>query len=154
MFKPIKFSLLIGALILLFAACNSSNAQKSNSTPTDIQSIIYTYSAGRTGQTRIEISPNWLKTEMVSVRFNDLDDIERKISQEEWSALVSSINLKTVEKTKNGSMEGYADKPEEVFEFVTKEATLKIENADQNSSEYKQLQKLKNLLYSLIKAKK
>ena len=154
MIKAIKISAVFAFASLLIGCCTRSQAQQNKNSDSDIQSVTYTYSAGRTGQAKIEILPNSLKTEMISVRFNDLNDVERALSSEEWKNLVTSINIKTVEKTPNGKMEGYMDKAEEVFEIATSTNIYRIENADSNAPEYKQLQKLKNLLYSYIKAKK
>lgn len=142
--KLLKITFILSAFSLFLLSCKSI-AQNMN-----IQSVSYTNTYGRGGATFITANKDSLESSSVGGRVTDFPNFKKKISQKDWESLISGIDLKVLEQTENGKRRGLYDGNDEIFRIITSEKEYEILNADKDSENYKQLEKLKTNLNNMV----
>lgn len=152
MFEKIKkFALLP---FLVFLTCSCSNTMQNNLPKnSDIISVSYSKTLGRAGFLKIVATKDSLISTKYGSAFNDIPEVKRKINTEDWTKIVSSINLEMVKKTKSGEGQGHYDGPDEIFEISTSDHNYSLMNIA-DSAQYKQLGNLRNLIKKIAASQK
>ena len=152
MFK--KNKILVGSILLSFAmiSCTSS-LQNNDSKNSNIQSVSYSKTLGRAGFLKILATKDSVISTKFGSAFNDVPAVKDKMSSEDWKKIVSAINVEDIEKIKNGEGRGYYDGPDEIFEIETTEKKYRLLNVA-DSTQYKQLENLKEVIKKIAASKK
>ena len=152
MVKNVKnFALLLLLTFVIFSC--SSPMQNNSSKSSGINSVIYSKTLGRADFLNIVATKDSLISTKFGSAFNDIPELKQKINSEDWSKIVSAIDLETVKKTKSGDGRGYYDGPDETFEIITSDKKYTLVNVA-DSTEYKQLGNLKDLIKKIAASQK
>lgn len=154
--KNLRILPLLMVVILGFTSCNS-NAQTSKKTPkstakttqSDVVSVSYKHTAGRGGFSNIVVTKDLVTSEAAGGMFSSYPKINRKTTTSEWNNLISSINVASLEKIKNGAPQGHYDGPDEFITVKTKTKEINILNASSP-----ELTAIKNQLNKMVGARK
>ena len=152
MFKKIKNFAFLTLLAFLVCSC-SSTLQNNSSKSSDIKSVSYSKTLGRAGFLNIVATKDSLISTKYGSAFNDIPEVKRKINPEDWTKIVSSINLEMVKKTRSGEGQGHYDGPDEIFEISTSDHNYSLMNVT-DSTQYKQLGNLKDLIKKIAASQK
>ena len=152
MFKKINNFILLTLLAIVVCSCTNT-MQNNVSKDSDINSVSYSKTLGRAGFLKIVATKDSLISTKFGSAFNDIPEVKRKINPEDWTKIVSSINLEMVKKTRSGEGQGHYDGPDEIFEISTSDHNYSLMNVA-DSAQYKQLGNLKDLIKKIAASQK
>lgn len=144
--KIFKFAFAISTVALLVFSCKST-AQISK-----IKSVSYINTYGRGGSTSVTATKDTLTAEGAGGRVPNFPNFKKKIDPKVWNKIISGLDIPTLEQTKNGARRGVFDGNDEIFTIITTDKEYEIINASGDAAHYKQLEKLKLNLNSLLPA--
>lgn len=142
--KILKFAMILSAFGLLITSCKSA-AQGSK-----IQSVSYTNTYGRGGSTTVIATKDTITAVGAGGRVPDFPNFKKKTDPKIWNKIVSGLDITTLDNTKNGARRGVFDGNDEIFTIITTDKEYQIINASADAENYKQLEKLKATLNSLL----
>ena len=142
--KIIKTGLFLSLFSLILLNCKTV-AQSKN-----IISINYTNTYGRGGMTSITATKDSLETTGRGGRVPDFPNFKKKIDPKDWENLVSSIDVNTLEQTKNGGRRGVYDGNDEIIYIITADKEYEFYNVPKDTAGYTKLEKLKEKINSLF----
>lgn len=147
MFRKIKNFALLFFLVLVTFSCDTQK-KKNSTTNNTIQSISYKHTAGRGGFESITATKDSLIATSAGGMFTNAPKFNKKMNADNWEKLISAVNIKNLEKAKNGQGKGYVDGPDDFLEILTSEKEYKLVNV-QDSVNSKQVNSLKTLLKTM-----
>ena len=142
--KIIKIGFVLSAITLFLISCKTT-AQSSK-----IESISYTHTFGRGGSTFVTATKDSLESSSRGGRATEFPAVKKKINSTDWQKLVAGINLSVLDKTISGERRGHYDGPDEIFRIKTSDKEYEIYNVPEESTGFKQLEKLKTDLENLL----
>lgn len=143
---PLFYILPVLALII---SCNSTAQTQKTENNSGIESIAFTYSAGRGGKSEITATPTTLDATAAGGMFTDAPKFSKKIDAADWKKLTETLDVKLLEKTQSGEMTSLYDAPEETYIIKAAGKEYRIVNPSEKSEGYKQLKTVKELLRKL-----
>ena len=143
--KIIKIGFVLSALTFFLLSCKTT-AQ----TTSAIKSVSYRHTMGRGGATSINATKDSLESSARGGRTEEFPSFKKKINTQDWSKLVSGIDISLLEKTQSGERRGHYDGPDQIFTIVTDSKEYEFYNVPAESPGYKQLEKLKTELEKLL----
>lgn len=143
--KIIKIGFVLSAISLFLLSCKTT-AQTTSS----IKSISYRHTMGRGGAMFINASKDSLESSARGGRTEEFPSFKKKINVQDWTKLVSGIDISVLEKTQSGERRGHYDGPDQIFTIVTDSKEYEFYNVPVGSVGYKQLEKLKTELNNLL----
>ena len=143
--KIIKIGFVLSALSIFLLSCKTT-AQ----TTSAIKSVSYRHTFGRGGATFVTASKDSLESSASGGRTEEFPSFKKKINTKDWTKLVSGIDVATLEKTQSGPRRGYYDGPDQIFTIVTDSKEYEFYNVPEESTGFKQLEKLKTELEKLL----
>ncbi|WP_294202798.1 MULTISPECIES: hypothetical protein [Chryseobacterium] len=142
---------LLPVLLLIFFSCHDKESKTGHQNPNEIISISYSDIGGHLGSYRIvKVTEDSIHAEQGVTKKKIHKEWKSSISPQTWKRLISTINVKTLDRIKSSPSQQSVDGFDETFQIRTPKKYHAYVNAFADTAHYEQLKKLKDQIQALL----